>query len=96
LLAAGAKNPNIHVMLSGDFRFTDSEAEACQRAAELLDAFGASRLLWASDYPFTRYEDQGLSAAGQLQKLERWAPCPADRETILCRTPERLFGFGTA
>jgi len=94
LLEAGSRNPNLHAMLSGDFRFSDDEGVVRELAAQLLAAFGPSRVIWASDFPFTRYEQCGLSAAEQLAKLRRWVPDESAREQILSENPRGLFGFG--
>jgi len=29
-----------------------------------MDSFGSNKLVWASDFPFTRYEDKGLTTNG--------------------------------
>jgi predicted TIM-barrel fold metal-dependent hydrolase len=60
----------------------------------LLEAFGAERCLWGSDWPFlnpghqraVRYEEE-------YEAFLRWVPDASQRRTILWDTPARLFGF---
>jgi predicted TIM-barrel fold metal-dependent hydrolase len=59
----------------------------------LLEAFGAARCVWGSDWPFLAVSDPpDLPQA--LACLERWVRLPEDRREICWRNPVRLFGFG--
>jgi predicted TIM-barrel fold metal-dependent hydrolase len=59
----------------------------------LLPAFGMDRVVWGSDWPFIHvprrptYEDT-------WEPLARWLPNADDRNRVLSRNPQRLFGFG--
>jgi predicted TIM-barrel fold metal-dependent hydrolase len=61
-------------------------------AARLLAAFGRERVVWASDYPWTRYE-AGRSYREQLDALSGWVPDPELRQAILGPNAARLFRF---
>ena len=54
---------------------------------EWLDAFGAHRMLWGSDFPFydVRYE---------LDKLDKLDLSAQERESITAGNPARIFGLG--
>ncbi len=89
LLAFG-RSGLVWVKLSGAYR---SGTEIARHAApELLDAFGAQRLLWASDWPFTGHES--TQAYGpQRACLDEWLPDEATRRIVLGDTPRQLFKF---
>lgn len=61
-------------------------------AARLVAAFGRERVVWASDYPWTNYE-QGRSYRALLDMLSEWVPDPELREAILGANALRLFRF---
>merc|ERR1712032_1530625 len=77
---------NVYVMLSGNYRFSSNPEYVKNCADRLLKRKGPSRLVWASDYPFTRYRDTGLTVAGQLSQLELWVEDARSREIILKET----------
>jgi predicted TIM-barrel fold metal-dependent hydrolase len=58
----------------------------------VLQAFGVSRCVWGSDWPFISmlrrptYEEV-------LVPLKRWLPREGDRRAVLWENPSRLFGF---
>jgi predicted TIM-barrel fold metal-dependent hydrolase len=80
----------VWVKLSGAYR---SSAELAKRAAPgFLDAFGAQRLLWASDWPFTGHESTETYAP-QRARLDDWLPDETIRRIVLDDTPRRLFQF---
>ena len=58
----------------------------------LLNAFGASRLLWGSDWPHTQFERVTNYGAARAQ-LDRWITSPAARSAILRTTPAALYNF---
>ena len=84
----------LFVTLSGDFRFSNDPKFVAARAQELLAAFGELRVLWASDFPFTRYAKLGLSVQLQYRKLLAWVPSMGVREKILRSNPHRVFFSG--
>ena len=81
----------VWVKLSAPYRI--GHAHAAIAAARLLDAFGPSRLLWASDWPFTGYEASGIDYGATCGYLRDWLPDDNDRIQVAERTPAELFGF---
>lgn len=66
-----AATHQLFVKISGAYRFLPDQADPNPLLATYLDAFGADRLLWGSDWPHTQYEDRGdapdsLAALGRL------------------------------
>jgi predicted TIM-barrel fold metal-dependent hydrolase len=61
-------------------------------AARLLAAFGRDRVVWASDYPWTKHES-GRSYRALLDALSDWAPDEDLRQDILGPNAARLFRF---
>jgi len=95
LLALG-RNSNAVVKLSAVYRFSQqpypySDVEPYIQA--LVEAFTIERCVWASDWPFTRF-DARMDYSPLLACLKRWFPDDNDRQRILCANPARLFGFG--
>jgi len=77
LLLQFASSRTVWVKLSGAYR---SSFEIARVAAPLLlESFGAERLMWASDWPFSAVRD--------------WIPDESDRLTVLCETPHQMFQF---
>jgi predicted TIM-barrel fold metal-dependent hydrolase len=54
---------NVMVKCSAHFRVQTSETSTREQLEALLDAFGANRLLWGSDYPFVTMQDGGYERA---------------------------------
>lgn len=71
------------------FPFTD----ALPYMNALLDAFGPSACMWASDWPFLRATER-LDYGPLLDFAEALMPDPAVRRQVMWETPRRLFGFG--
>ncbi|WP_244744719.1 amidohydrolase family protein [Paraburkholderia terricola] len=85
-----AQSGRVWVKLSGAYRTGFDIARA---AAPLLhEAFGAERLMWASDWPFTQYEST-QNYETQLNAVAEWIPNETDRTTVLSDTPRKLFKF---
>ena len=80
-LAAAERTPTL---LEADAR----AARACAR--QLLDAFGAERLVWGSDWPHTQHQDQA-DYGRCLHALADWVPDAAQRRRILGATAAELF-----
>lgn len=89
-----ATTGKVWVKLSASYRLQREAGKdiALQAAASLLDAFGARRLLWGSDWPHTQHESI-VSYADVIQLLAHWVPDAGARETILAHTPAQLFGL---
>jgi predicted TIM-barrel fold metal-dependent hydrolase len=78
------------VKLSAPYRLGGVDAQPYVDA--LLQAGGAERLLWASDWPWTQHRD-GMTYGRTLDWLSEWVPDATAREAILGATPWKLFGF---
>ena len=89
LLGLGSTR-QVWVKMSAPYR---SSNEVAASAAPLLrKAFGADRLLWASDWPHTGFEGKVRYSALRAQ-LDVWVPDAAERKIILINTPVKLFHF---
>jgi predicted TIM-barrel fold metal-dependent hydrolase len=92
LLLEKASTGRLWVAMSGAYRVGPERARAA--APVLLDAFGADRLLWASDWPHMDANvDRAATYRDALKAFEEWIPGPATRERILVETPKTLYGF---
>jgi predicted TIM-barrel fold metal-dependent hydrolase len=58
----------------------------------LVDAFTLDRCIWGSDWPFLRAPHR-IDYGPLLKLVEQLFPDRSDREKLLWRTPQRLFGF---
>jgi len=91
-LLESAASGRVWVVMCGAYRVGPERARAA--TPMLLDAFGPTQLMWASDWPHT---DTGLDRrttyAQTLKSFEEWVPDEATRRTILVDTPTRLYGF---
>ncbi len=95
-LLALADRPQTYVKLSGPFRFSRGPYpfhDADPYAKALLAAFGATRCVWGSDWPFVHCPMR-LDYGPSLAALSRWAEDDETRDKILWQTPKSLFGFG--
>lgn len=93
LMLDSAKTGRVHVMLNSPYR--TSVEGAAEAAPMLLEAFGADRLVWGSDWPHTNTTlDRVTTYPKMLAALSDWVPDPATRRRILIDTPTRLFKFG--
>ena len=90
-----AESQRTFVKLSGFVKFSGQEfpfADSLPFARALMQAFGPSHCLWASDWPFLKAERR-LDIGPLLQLFTQQAPQAADRRQILWDTPLHLFGF---
>jgi predicted TIM-barrel fold metal-dependent hydrolase len=95
LLEEAAVNPNACIHFSGQYAFThdlyphDDIKPVAQR---LINIFGPSRMLWASDFPWIK-EVPGYAA--QLTLVDHLLPelSSEDRAKICGGNAERLFNF---
>ncbi len=84
------------VKLSGFAKFSCQPypfADALPYVQALLQAYGPTHCLWASDWPFLK-ADSRLDYGTLLQLFAQAVPNAAMRHSILWDTPRRLFGFG--
>jgi len=61
----------------------------------IVNAFTLDRCLWASDWPYLR-APQRQDYGPLVELAEMLFPNPAERRTLFCDTPRRLFGFGAS
>lgn len=61
-------------------------------ATALVDAFGARRLVWGSDWPHTQHRHL-VDYAAAADALQQWVPDEATRQTILTTSAAALFRF---
>lgn len=83
----------VWVKLSAAYRCNASLVQARASLAALREARGAlDRLVWGSDWPHTRFENQ-TNYEEQWRALAELLPDVAERQRILIDNPARLFGF---
>ena len=88
-----SRYPQVHVKVSALFRLDDKsdsfERVRKERFLPLLEAYGADRLLYGSDFPFVLEQQQGY---GMVNLVSNWIEDDGDRSFIMGGTSERLFG----
>jgi predicted TIM-barrel fold metal-dependent hydrolase len=94
------------VKLSGGFRisWTESYDDVRPYALELVNAFGADRCIWGSDWPFLnpdvgpakRPMKVSTNYRRELGSLQSWVQDAATQRKILWENPARFFGFKDA
>jgi predicted TIM-barrel fold metal-dependent hydrolase len=84
---------NTWVKLSAPYRMAGADPKPYAQA--LLREGGAKRLLWATDWPWVKFENT-VSYAQCLAWLDDWVPDAGQRHRILVETPQELFGFPAA
>jgi predicted TIM-barrel fold metal-dependent hydrolase len=88
-LLQAATTEQVWVKLSAPYRFDGVDARAAGGA--LMEAFGAGRLLWGSDWPWTQHEatvNYSMARRWPLEGIE-----PRDYKSVLGETACSLFGF---
>ena len=92
VLLDSAKTQRVWVVMSGAYRVGPERARSA--TPMLLDAFGADRLMWGSDWPHTDTDlDRVTTYPLTLRWFEQWVPDEATRRTILVDTPGKLYGL---
>jgi len=87
-----ASSRNVWVVMGGAYRVGPERARSA--TPMLINAFGADRLMWASDWPHTDTDLNRLTTYPQtLRWFEEWVPDKTARQTILVDTPAKLYGF---
>lgn len=87
-----AKYPNVHVKISALFRLDDAspfDQVKEKRFLPLLEAFGAERLMYGSDFPFVLEQPERY---GIVKTVAGWMPDEKQRQLVLGGTAERVFG----
>jgi L-fuconolactonase len=91
-----ARFDGVHVMISGEYAFSREDrpyADLAEVVRRLYRAYGAGRLMWASDYPWIA-EEPGY--APQLALVDHYLPelAAAERAAILGEgAARRLYGL---
>jgi predicted TIM-barrel fold metal-dependent hydrolase len=95
VLELGHRNPNALVKLTTPFSLglARPQHHLVQPFVQLLiEAFGAERCIWGSDWPFLAVEDPpNLPQA--VAYLDQWVNDSKDRKKMLWENPLRLFAF---
>jgi predicted TIM-barrel fold metal-dependent hydrolase len=87
-IARLAASRAVYCKLSGPYRLAGLDADACAR--EAMAALGEDRIVWGSDWPFTRHE-QGTSYEDLRHRAARWS---GSRERgVLWDNAARLYRF---
>lgn len=91
------KDKNVVVKISALFRLGDPGAPKYERVRSerfepLLEAYGADRLMFGTDYPFVTQEEIGYN--GAVETVSSWmdARSTEEKNSIMGGTAERLFG----
>jgi predicted TIM-barrel fold metal-dependent hydrolase len=87
-LARLARTRNVWCKLSAPYRI--APVDAAGAAAKCIEAVGEGRVVWGSDWPFTRHEDASTYATLRAS-LDQWAGASAPR--ILWDNAARLYRF---
>ncbi|MGF1650805.1 MAG: amidohydrolase family protein [Hyphomicrobiaceae bacterium] len=89
LLAYG-ETGQLYVKLSAPYRLGGQPIAPL--ASYLLDCLGHDRLVWASDWPWTRFEE-GRDYREGLHQLASWFDDDETIAAIAAGTPRALYGF---
>lgn len=87
-----AKYPNVYVKISALFRLNDTppyEKVKERRFLPLINAFGAGRLMYGSDFPFVLEQPSGY---GMVNLVSSWVENESERKAIMGGTAEHIFG----
>jgi L-fuconolactonase len=91
-----ARHDNVHVKLSGLPELSAvpyPHKDIWSWVRDTVDAFGAERLLWGSDFPFTAVDGAYADSLSVLDQVLPDLPA-ADRQRILTGTARQLYRFG--
>ena len=90
---------NVMVKCSAHFRVRTSEDSTRAQLEALLEAYGANRLMWGSDFPFVTMEDGGYDGAAGIipSQRERVGALASDAafDAVLGGTFDALFPLET-
>ena len=95
-LLALAKYPQVYVKVSAPFRNVvnkedKTHSELKGRVRTLIDTFGATRIMWGTDFPFVMLEDDDAYSKSK-NALSGWGLSPEEEEQVLSGTVEGLLG----
>jgi L-fuconolactonase len=88
-----AQYPEVRVLLSGQYAFSSGQypyPDLDPLVAEVFGAYGADRLMWASDYPWTR-DVPGYASLLSLPDHHLPSLSAAEHEAIIGGTAKNLF-----
>ncbi|SAK45077.1 hydrolase [Caballeronia hypogeia] len=94
-LLTTAQSGRVWVKLSAAYRNIhgdDGAALGQTLTSALLDSFGASRLVWGSDWPHTQHQKL-IDYDSSRDALDRWIPDASLRTIVLRDAPRKLFRF---
>jgi predicted TIM-barrel fold metal-dependent hydrolase len=97
-LLALAKFPHVHVKTSAFYALGKKSPpydDLGGMIRELRDAYGAKRLMWATDCPYQAGEGHGYAASLALVRERLDFLSAEDRQAMLCDTATRLFFAST-
>lgn len=87
------KTKNVWIKFSAPYRFGCHKASIY--AKELVQHVSKERILWGSDYPFTRH-DKGKSYKDFVDMLNLWFPAKEIREYATYKNAISLYKFKTS
>ncbi len=87
------KTKNVWIKFSAPYRFGCNQASLY--ANELVKKVSKRRILWGSDYPFTRH-DKGRSYKDFVDMLNIWFPDKTLRDYATYKNAIRLYKFDTS
>ena len=91
-----AQYSQVHVKISAPFRNVVNKEEKnypelAERLRSLLTAYGPSRLMWGTDFPFVSLEDPEAYSQS-LVSLASWGVSKEEMHWIISGTAEKVFG----
>ena len=92
------KYPNVYIKISALFRVAPSSASPkypydevkTKRFEPLLNAFGANRLMFGTDFPFVLETENGYK--GAVDVVSSWMEKEEDKVMVMGGTAQQLFG----
>jgi predicted TIM-barrel fold metal-dependent hydrolase len=92
-----AQYPQVMVKISALFRLGDDasplyERVRTERFLPLLQAFGADRLMYGSDFPYVLEQPPEKNYGGMMDLVSSWIQKEQDKKMIMGGTAEKAFG----
>ena len=95
-LLALARYPQVYVKISHMWSLSQQSypyPDAAQQVKQVVDAFGAQRLMWGTDWPICLNKLSYAQAVALYRDHLAWLT-PKDREQILYKTVQQIWPFG--